>query len=580
MDQWLLPTLSELVQASIAAEGGHSTHPRHPSGDDRPCPATTQAQQEWSSAIVALGELLRETQGSCREDAWLLPQPQRGLVLCGPLPVFNQPDLLTQLATWIFIPDLLSSWLSPPRPLLPCAPDLTELANPWLHHPALPGCPLPPQLLPLTQHDPLNGEQFCLVLTPEFSLVLVLDQSSDQSCGFQFAFDSDCVAQCAQVLYERAQQTYPHQAQALAHWLHLCPPVAPDYRLVSRFSRSLITALSHLKDSEDAPGCSGDAGRSFAPMFATAEGRVAQGKTSRGPLGRERGSQEAMGPGAGGSKASRRGQSGKEISPVSPEETLELDSGTLEDIQLLQALAHEVRTPLATIRTMTRLLLRRKDLAPEVLNRLTVIDHECTEQIDRFNLIFRAAEMVAQPQAQPQPRSQHLAATALDQVFQASVPRWQKQAERRSLTLAVLLPPQMPLVVSDPTMLEQALTGLMERFTRHLPTGSHIEVEVSLAGDQLKLQLQADKSNVRSTRSAFPPLANPDLDPDSSIPETPQPQFRSLGHLLMLQPETGSVSLNLKVTKNLFQALGGKLKVREKSTKGEVLTVFLPLEVR
>lgn len=572
MDQWLLPTLSELVQASIAAEGGQSTHPRHTPGDDRPCPATTQAQQEWSSAIVALGELLRETQGSRREDPWLLPQPQRGLVLCGPLPVFNQPDLLTQLATWIFVPDLLSSWLSPPRPLLPCAPDLTDLANPWLHYPAIPGCPLPPQLLPLTQHDPLNGEQFCLVLTPEFSLVLVLDQSSDQSGGFQFSFDSDCVAQCAQVLHERAQQTYPHQAQALAHWLQLCPPVAPDYRLVSRFSRSLIAALSQLKDSEDAPGC-GDTGRSFAPMFATAKGRVA-------PVGKERVSQETRGPGTGGGKASR-GQSGKGSSPISgQEETLELDSGTLEDIQLLQALAHEVRTPLATIRTMTRLLLRRKDLAPEVLNRLNVIDHECTEQIDRFNLIFRAAEMVAKPQAQPQPRSQHLAATALDQVFQASVPRWQKQAERRSLTLEVLLPPQMPLVVSDPTMLEQALTGLMERFTRHLPTGSHIEVEVSLAGDQLKLQLQADKSNVRSTRSAFPPLANSDLDPDSSIPETPQPQFRSLGHLLMLQPETGSVSLNLKVTKNLFQALGGKLKVREKSTKGEVLTVFLPLEVR
>jgi signal transduction histidine kinase len=33
----------------------------------------------------------------------------------------------------------------------------------------------------------------------------------------------------------------------------------------------------------------------------------------------------------------------------------------------------------------------------------------------------------------------------------------------------------------------------------------------------------------------------------------------------------------MKVTKNLFQALGGKLIVREKPEEGEILTIFLPL---
>jgi signal transduction histidine kinase len=36
----------------------------------------------------------------------------------------------------------------------------------------------------------------------------------------------------------------------------------------------------------------------------------------------------------------------------------------------------------------------------------------------------------------------------------------------------------------------------------------------------------------------------------------------------------------LSVTKNLFQALGGKLIVRQKPQQGEVLTIFLPLETR
>jgi signal transduction histidine kinase len=46
----------------------------------------------------------------------------------------------------------------------------------------------------------------------------------------------------------------------------------------------------------------------------------------------------------------------------------------------------------------------------------------------------------------------------------------------------------------------------------------------------------------------------------------------------MFQPETGCLSLNLEVTKNLFQALGGKLTVRQRSKQGEELTIFLPIK--
>ena len=59
-----------------------------------------------------------------------------------------------------------------------------------------------------------------------------------------------------------------------------------------------------------------------------------------------------------------------------------------DDLNLLEALTHEVRTPLATIRTLVRSLVRRKDLPDLVMKRLQQIDVECSEQIDRFGLIF------------------------------------------------------------------------------------------------------------------------------------------------------------------------------------------------
>jgi signal transduction histidine kinase len=46
----------------------------------------------------------------------------------------------------------------------------------------------------------------------------------------------------------------------------------------------------------------------------------------------------------------------------------------------------------------------------------------------------------------------------------------------------------------------------------------------------------------------------------------------------MFQPETGVISLNLSATKHLFQAIGGKLIVRQRPQHGEVLTIFLPLK--
>ena len=119
----------------------------------------------------------------------------------------------------------------------------------------------------------------------------------------------------------------------------------------------------------------------------------------------------------------------------------------------------------------------------------------------------------------------------------------------------VTLPAHLPQIVSDPAMLDKALTGLMESCTRSISTGGGIMVNVSTAGDRLKLQVISQCNHQR----------NP---------------FKSLGQLLMFQPDTGCLSLNWDVTKNMFQALGGKLTVRQRSKQDKELTIFLPLGKR
>jgi K+-sensing histidine kinase KdpD len=131
--------------------------------------------------------------------------------------------------------------------------------------------------------------------------------------------------------------------------------------------------------------------------------------------------------------------------------------------------------------------------------------------------------------------------------------------------MQVAMPQQLPAVVSNPTILDRVLTGLVENFTRNLPAGSHIQVEVNPVGGQLKLQLQSVVCAVAT-------------DPHQS--SLCSGASEAIGQLLSFQPETGNLSLSLKVTKSLFQMLGGKLVVKQNHLQGETMTIFLPMDER
>ncbi len=524
MSQWLLPTLSEILREA------DSWPERYPVSATL-ATARQRAEWGWSGAIVALGQLLQgqvvygiePDSAWAGEDYWEQSSgdctPQQGVILCGPLPLFTDPEVLRPFANWIFIPDLLAGYLHPLPQLLPGAvPEDTE---------NLPPTPL----LPLLPDDPLAMEQFCVVLTQTFALVLVIGDDRYGLPHFQFSFEARVLTQCCDTLLQRIALTGLPQGERLATVMQRFPVQDPDFRVVSQFSRLFLDTV-HLPDLKV-----GDEVR-----LTDREETAAH--------------------------------------PDLPESWGTPSFADREDVELLQAIAHEVRTPLATIRTLTRLLLKRQDLAPAVMQRLQTIDQECTEQIDRFGLIFRAAELETTTRS-----SLELVPTSLEMVFQHSIPLWQQQADRRHLGLQVSLPEQLPTVFSDPALLDQVLTGLVDRFIRHLPPRSQIYITVSLAGDQLKLQLQsqlpADLLSGEKTESTLPGLADEAADAWRSQPFAPplfSQQFQALGNLLLFQPETGRLSLNLEVTKNLFQAIGGKLIIREKIDQGEILTVFLPLE--
>jgi signal transduction histidine kinase len=243
-----------------------------------------------------------------------------------------------------------------------------------------------------------------------------------------------------------------------------------------------------------------------------------------------------------------------DASPPAPQ------AGAAAELSLLEAITHEVRTPLATIRTLIRSLLRRRDLPDLVTDRLRQIDSECTEQIDRFGLIFHAAELHASElQSSERHRqakdSAGLARTDLGAMLLQLAPAWEQQLERRGLALQLDISPALPAVLSDPGRLEPMLGGLIDRSSRSLQHGGRLVLQLRAAGARLKLQIRGH---------------NPNPDGDGVSAAEPSAE---LGPVLSWNPGTGSLQLSQGATRRLLASLGGRL--TQQRDRG--LTVFFPV---
>jgi len=223
----------------------------------------------------------------------------------------------------------------------------------------------------------------------------------------------------------------------------------------------------------------------------------------------------------------------------------------ITEAKLLRAISHEVRTPLTTIRTLISSTLKKYNMDESMRNRLMQIDNECNEQIDRFGLIFNAAELVSNEV----PLLNNLAKIDLAEIFKKLKPVWNKQLNRRGISLKIDIPNQLPQILSDSEKLELMLSGLIDKNTRGLKEGSILILELRPAGQQLKLQLKVKKIDSENKDAQ---LSNNGSD---------------LGPVLNWNPQTGSLQLSQNATQKLLTSLGGHVTQRRDTG----LTVFFPI---
>ncbi len=422
-------------------------------------------------------------------------QAPAGVWRAAPLPALYAPQLLNSLQGWVWAPQALGALTSPSTSLLP--PDLLKAGHSRggtahsLRTSSFRRLPLHEE----DSHDPL-----LVVITAKVHIALALHGDASQR-QLLMRSEPETLGTLLGLIEQRLKQDSPDQALALHQALEALGPLESSSALGQTFWPSLAVRLA-----------------SMAPTVTLQASTSTPSQSHQQP-------QTTSEQGSAATKAD-------------------------EELSLLEAIAHEVRTPLSTIRTLIRSLLRRNDMPETAIKRLQMIDTECSEQIDRFGLIFQAAELQRQPES-----PSVLAQTDLGSMISLLTPSWEQQLERRGIELTLSIASNLPSVLSDPSRLEPMLGGLVDRCSRGLPSGSQLVLTLQPAGARLKLQLHGQSPAERGEGVASPePIAQ-------------------LGPVLSWNPDTGSLQLSQTATRRLLARLGGRLTQR----RDRGLTVFFPL---
>ena len=215
---------------------------------------------------------------------------------------------------------------------------------------------------------------------------------------------------------------------------------------------------------------------------------------------------------------------------------------------LLNSISHELRTPIATIRGITDLLLKPAPHADATTRQALLTD--LGDAAQRLNhLVENLLDMSRLDAGRLQIKRDWC---VVSDVVGVAVQRWQPCLAHRPLTLD--LPPDLPLVQMDFMLIEQVLSNLLHNICNYTPPGSPVEIGAKVADGWLWLTV-ADRG------PGIPPeLVERIFDKFYRIPGT----------------ATGGTGLGLSICRGLVHAHGGELTASNRSGGGAVFTIQLP----
>jgi len=214
--------------------------------------------------------------------------------------------------------------------------------------------------------------------------------------------------------------------------------------------------------------------------------------------------------------------------------------------------SHDLRTPLALIRTNAELVLRRprsESEYREALHRILVTSEETTELIEQLLMLARADANVAQLKMEP---------TELYKIVRAAGPKARMLAAGKGLSFSECGPPCGLTLLANAAALERLLLSVVDNAVKYTPPSGHVALVLSVQGSRAVIE-------VRDTGIG---IAEQDL-PHVFERFYRADQTRSR--------ETRGSGLGLSIAKWIAETHNGSIELRSRPGQGTTVIIRLPL---
>lgn len=217
---------------------------------------------------------------------------------------------------------------------------------------------------------------------------------------------------------------------------------------------------------------------------------------------------------------------------------------------LFNSISHDLRTPLASITAAVTGLLEGDEVYhPEARQALLQTIKEGARRLNR--LVGNLLDMARLESGMLQLKQEWC---DLEDIIGVALGQLRETLQDRPLE--VNIPPELPLVKVDFTLIEQVLVNLLENAVKYSPPGSKIDIEVRREGKELLVAI---------------------ADRGAGIPEGDWERIFDKFYRLQSPRHVSGTGLGLSICRGIIEAHGGKIRAEARPGGGSVFTFSLLL---